>query len=117
MNLDTYATIHDLGHGAAIEHASRMGWTLHTYSDPTADAVEDCTVEYAQDCAQADPGLVWMTPGDNQVAALQDEANEAGDFAQAALCTSALDGDTEARAECARVIADAANMSDDGSSR
>ena len=61
MNLDTYATTHGLGHGAAIEHAHAQGWTLNTYNDPTADAVEDCTVEYAQDCAQADPGLVWMT--------------------------------------------------------
>lgn len=62
MNLDTYATINDLGHGAAIEHAYHEGWTLHTYGDPTADAVEDCTVAYAQECAQADPGLVWMAP-------------------------------------------------------
>nr|AKH48112.1 hypothetical protein [uncultured marine virus] len=52
---------------------------------------------------------------DKQIEVLMTEANKAGDYAQAALCAIALDGDTEARAECARVIADAANMSDGAS--
>jgi len=45
---------------------------------------------------------------DEQIEALRDEAGSAGDNAQVALCDRALDGDDEARAECARVIADAA---------
>lgn len=45
-----------------------------------------------------------------QVRVLRDEAGQAGDTEQAAICTAALDGDEAARAECERVIADAAAM-------
>jgi hypothetical protein len=44
----------------------------------------------------------------DDIAALSTEAAAAGDEAQVALCTAALIGDTDARRECARVIADAA---------
>jgi hypothetical protein len=47
------------------------------------------------------------TPTDTQIKALQIEASEAGDHAQAYICARALIGDADARAECARVIADA----------
>lgn len=46
-----------------------------------------------------------------QIRALRTEAGAAGDSAQAAICTRALDGDADARRECARVIADAAAQS------
>ena len=45
-----------------------------------------------------------------QIEALRAEAGAAGDTAQVAICDRALDGDAVARAECARVIADAAAM-------
>lgn len=44
---------------------------------------------------------------DNQIEAMSIEAGQAGDAAQVAICQRALDGDSAARAECARVIADA----------
>jgi hypothetical protein len=43
-----------------------------------------------------------------QIEALSTEAANAGDLAQVALCTAALAGDADARAECERVIAAAA---------
>lgn len=53
-----------------------------------------------------------------QIKALAIEANAAGDRATVALCKRALGkkpgaGDASARAECARVIADARAMDDD----
>ena len=44
---------------------------------------------------------------DDQIEALRQEAGQTGDAAQVAICEQALDGDATARAECARVIADA----------
>jgi len=45
---------------------------------------------------------------DEQIEALRTEAGAAGDLDQVAICDRALlEGDAEARAECARVIADA----------
>ena len=44
---------------------------------------------------------------DDQIDALRTEAGQVGDAAQVAICEQALDGDAAARAECARVIADA----------
>lgn len=44
---------------------------------------------------------------DEQIEALRAEAGAAGDLAQVAICDRAIDGDMQARAECARVIADA----------
>ena len=41
------------------------------------------------------------------IRALRDEAGEAGDLSQVAVCDRALDGDQDARAECERVILDA----------
>lgn len=43
-----------------------------------------------------------------QIKALSDEAGQAGDLEQVAVCAKALEGDSAARAECARVISDAA---------
>ncbi len=54
------------------------------------------------------------TVTDEQIDALRAEAGQAGDVAQVAICDSALDGDDTARAECARVIADAEAMQDRG---
>ena len=48
---------------------------------------------------------------DEQIRALSDEAGQAGDLEQVAICERALNGDGAARAECGRVIADAAAQS------
>lgn len=45
-----------------------------------------------------------------QITALRNEAAEAGDLEQVTICNRALSGNDEARAECARVIADAEAM-------
>lgn len=42
-----------------------------------------------------------------QIQSLSDEAGQAGDLEQVAICGKALDGDEAAWAECERVIADA----------
>ena len=44
---------------------------------------------------------------DTQIEQLRTEAGQAGDNEQVEICNRALVGDTEARAECARVIAEA----------
>lgn len=49
---------------------------------------------------------------DDQIETLRIEAGAAGDSAQVAICQRALDGDDTARAECARVIEDAAAQID-----
>lgn len=51
-----------------------------------------------------------ITPA--QIRKLSNEAAEAGDLEQVAICDRALAGDAEAIAECARVIADAAAQAD-----
>lgn len=48
-----------------------------------------------------------------QIEKLSDEAGEAGDLEQVAICNKALEGDAAAIAECARVITDAAGRADD----
>lgn len=48
-----------------------------------------------------------------QIKSLSNEAGEAGDLEQVAICDRALTGDAAATAECARVIADAAGRADD----
>lgn len=54
--------------------------------------------------------LALSTLTDRQIIALRTEAGSAGDAEQIAICDRALDGDRDARAECARVIADADAM-------
>lgn len=49
---------------------------------------------------------------DEQIATLRAEAGAAGDMAQVAICDRALRGSAAARAECARVIAEAQAMQD-----
>jgi len=48
-----------------------------------------------------------------QIEALRAEAIAHGDTAMAGVCDRALEGDDDARAECAEVIAEAAAMADD----
>jgi hypothetical protein len=50
---------------------------------------------------------------DERIEALRDEAGQAGDLAQVALCNRALEGDQDARVECARVIDNAGASNDD----
>jgi len=49
----------------------------------------------------------------DQITSLMREAGEAGDLAQVAICRKALDGDDDAIAECARVLAEAASMDEE----
>jgi len=68
----------------------------------TADAVldRDDVVEYLTE--QRDEAL---SDFDYEIEELRDEAATAGDSDQVAICDRALDGDADARVECARVIA------------
>lgn len=56
--------------------------------------------------------MTTETPTTTQLRALRTEASQAGDLAQVTLCDRALDGDTAALVECARVIADAQAQED-----
>ena len=56
---------------------------------------------------RTDPMTTHIDITDDQIEALRIEAGQAGDATQVAICQRALDGDAAARAECARVIADA----------
>ena len=47
---------------------------------------------------------------DTDIQQLKNEAAQAGDIEQVAICDRALDGDEAARAECAEVIEDAQAM-------
>jgi hypothetical protein len=53
-----------------------------------------------------------LAPTDTEIEALRYEAGCAGDTEQVAICDRALQGNDAARAECARVIADAQAMDD-----
>lgn len=59
------------------------------------------------------PKTTIPTATDAQIRALKAEAEWARDAEQVNICTQALAGDEAARAECARVIADAAAMDDE----
>ena len=48
-----------------------------------------------------------------QIIQLSNEAAEAGDQLQVEVCNAALDGNASAKAECARVIAEAIEMGHD----
>lgn len=77
--------------------------------------------DYVEDALEAHNRDVGYEPGDpdglqeenvcahwlesDRIEALRDEAGAAGDSAQVAICDRALEGDREALAECARVIA------------
>lgn len=51
---------------------------------------------------------------DTQIEQLRTEAGQAGDHLQVAICDRAIEGDEQTRAECARVIADAAAQQEGG---
>jgi len=53
-----------------------------------------------------------MQVTNEQIEALRNEAGQAGDLGQVAVCDAALADDAAARAECARVIADAKEQED-----
>mgnify|MGYP006921368559 CR=1 FL=1 len=65
------------------------------------DMVSNGTMTYRADGSAHDTADLVS---DEQIEALRREASEAGDAAQVAACNKALDGDAEARRECARVI-------------
>lgn len=60
MSLADYAESLDLDITAAIERAAREGRTLCTYSDPVAEGVTGCSVDYAIEVAAEDPSLVYI---------------------------------------------------------
>ena len=44
-----------------IEHASILGWSLCSHSDPTADGREGLTLEDAVEIASEDHSLIYLT--------------------------------------------------------
>ena len=44
-----------------IEHASILGWSLCSHSDPTADGREGLTLDEAVEIGTEDPSLLYLT--------------------------------------------------------
>ena len=59
-SITNYADAHDLDASAAIEQAARRGHVLNTYSDPTEEGRDGCSVEHAQAVPAEDPSLVYI---------------------------------------------------------
>ena len=76
----------------------------------TDDMINAGTMTYRADGSAHDTADLVT---DEQIDRLHTEASNVGDEAQVRLCERALDGDKEARRECARVIQAAAAMNDD----
>lgn len=80
------------------QHPELAGWDLEPrWADETRESVT-LTV----------PEVVATGITDRRIRALSTEAGEHGDLEMVAICERALAGDEQARRECTRVIADAA---------
>ena len=44
-----------------VEHASILGWSLCSHSDPTSDGREGLTLDEAVEIGNADPSLLYLT--------------------------------------------------------
>lgn len=90
------------------------GANMGQYEGETAEAALLAMVRDGGAESVDDPSdwLVTATVSDEQIERLKTEAGEAGDTDQVAVCRRALAGNLDARAECARVVADAAAMAD-----
>lgn len=100
-----------------IAHAD---WTPELARALAAECDDSCDlgseIQYWADAPDSDGNdgkMAWRVHlhgavTDMQIKALRSEAGSAGDLEQVAICDRALRGDDDARAECARVIADAA---------
>lgn len=123
---------------AALALADMLGMPLRKHADPIEGALDNVTIALGRDIARQDASLLWLH-GDDVAEALDDEnimllrqqAAEAGDMDQVALCDRALYGtadepgtilalvapghlttsQVEARVECARVLAEARSQS------
>lgn len=58
LNIDT---LEGLPWHASIAEAARDGWTLCSYSDPTAEGREGLTVDEAVEIAGEDPYLIYLS--------------------------------------------------------
>lgn len=101
-----YGTLTDYTAGQPIRPATRDEWDMTAKS---LDAGEDLGV-WRDDAIYPHPVYVDGGPdpivSDQAIRDFQDEAGSFGDLDQVAMCERALDGDTEARAECAGLIRD-----------
>jgi hypothetical protein len=70
----------------------------NTADGPQCTTCGQLSGQHDDDC----PNAPVITDAD--IAALRDEAGTAGDIVMAGICTAALEGSLEARAECERVI-------------
>ena len=103
-------TVHLYGYDA-IAYAESHDMTLAKSSDPIEDARECVSVDEAREIARQDASLLsltlpWHTVRQH-IAALRDEAVEAGDDDQVESCDDALAGDEDEIARCMAVICEA----------
>ena len=99
----TYGTLTDYATGEVIRPATRQEWEF------TAKAIDDGKPEGifrdGERTVYVDGGPDPVV-GDQAIRDFQDEAGRFGDQEQVAICGRALDGDGEARAECAELMGD-----------
>lgn len=77
--------------------ANRLGESVYLYEVGNGDGESEAESE------EIEPQPVT----DSQLSKLSNEASEAGDLEQVAICERALAGDAEAHVECAKVIRNA----------
>lgn len=114
--LSTAKRLTDEERVAALDEYRRTGGMVDVVMaepDPNDLSAEEC--ERLSEAGPKSDEIDWTgfdaaEITDAQIEALRTEAGGAGDSAQVAICDRALQGDESARAECARVIADAQAM-------
>jgi hypothetical protein len=89
---------------------SLLAWTTDTAERECLSRTAYITLVLAAERARGETAMRTTTTEitDDQIERLQQEAAQAGDSAQVAICERAMTGDDDARRECQRVVADAA---------
>ncbi len=108
MDTRTYGTVTRYLDGVPLRPATAAEWrrTADMLASSRPGAETGAWVDKDGQAVYVDGGPDAGV-SDAGIADLEAEAGSAGDSAMAALCRAALHGDTDARAECARVILDA----------
>ena len=94
----------------ALSVATYLGLRVSKYADPTEEALENLDVVHAETIVRSDPDLIYFHVNVNQgdlkarIRLLAEEAAQASDFEQVALCQAALEGQGGALAECLSVL-------------
>lgn len=101
---------HEMVEGRVITVEYDRGYWVEVVTDNDGPGQSTVWFLESEDALTVYPHTRPLVPTDQQVRDLRDEAATAGDAEQVRICDEALDGDGDARAECARVIVEAQSM-------